>query len=151
LSQGGFYPCRTRVLLRRDYSQKSAPPLLRLLRSRSTSNANVSRRHNDKLAGRQLVRVFLQRLIQVLSLGLQLGPRKPEKQDARVRKPLVKDQLSEIAVSNDEDPLLLSGNRQDVLIRQTMRVISGDGRNVVAKASKMVDKASTHDLLKIVR
>jgi hypothetical protein len=136
------------ALLRRDYPQKSAPPLLRLLGARSTGNTNVSRRHNDELAGRQLVRVLLHRLIQVLNLGLQLGPRKPEKQDARVRKALVENQLSEIAVGNDEDPLLLSGNRQHVLIRKTWRIIAGDGWNVVAEVSEVVDKAKVSALIK---
>jgi hypothetical protein len=66
-----------------------------------------------------------------------MGPRKPEKQHAGVGKTLVEDQLTEIAIGNDQDALLLPGNRQDVLICQTVRVISGDGSNVVAKGSKV--------------
>jgi hypothetical protein len=54
----------------------------------STGNANVSRRHNDELPGRQLLSVLLQRLIQVLDLGLQRGARKSEKQHAGVRVPV---------------------------------------------------------------
>ena len=41
-----------------------------------------------------------------------------------MRKALVENQLAEIAIGNDEDPLLLPCNRQHVLIRQAMRVIS---------------------------
>jgi hypothetical protein len=50
-----------------------------LLGLRSTRNPNVARRHNQELTGRQLVRVLFQRLIQMLNLGLQLDPWKPEK------------------------------------------------------------------------
>jgi hypothetical protein len=118
------------------------------LRPRSARNSNIARRHNDEFAGRQLVSVVLQRLIQMLYLRLQLGPGKPEKQDAGVGKALVKDQLTEIAVGNDEDPLLLPGNRQHVLIGKTGRVVSRDGRDVVIVASKVVDKAKIGALVK---
>jgi hypothetical protein len=108
----------------------------------------VSWRHNDKLASRQLVSVFLQRFIQVLDLRLQLGPGKPEEQNAGVGKTLVENQLAEIAVGNDQNPLLLPGDRQHVLIRQAMRVISRNRRNVMAEASKVVDKAKVSALIK---
>ena len=113
----------------------------RLSKPRSACNPNVARRHNEEFSGRQLVSVILQCLIQMLDLGLQLGPGKPEKQDAGLRHSLIEDQLAEIAVGNDQDPLLSPGNRQDVLIRKAMRVIPGDGCNVVAEGSKVVDKA----------
>ena len=71
------------------------------MRPSSTGNANVARRHHDKLAGRQLISVSLQRLIQVFDLRLQLGPRKPEKHHAGVRKAMVENQLAEIPISND--------------------------------------------------
>jgi hypothetical protein len=103
----------------------------------STGNANVSRRHNDELPGRKLLSVFLQRLIQVLDLGLQRGARKSEKHDAGVLKSLMEDQLAEIAVSNDQDPLLLPCELKNVLIRKTRRVVAGDSGNVVAEASKV--------------
>jgi hypothetical protein len=89
-----------------------------------TGNPNVPWRDNDKPAGPQLVSVFLQRFIEVFGLRLQLGPGHPKKQHARVCKALIENQLSEIAIGNDEDPLLLTGNRQDVLIRKAVRVIS---------------------------
>lgn len=62
-------------------------------------------------------------------------------------KALVKDQLTEIPVGNDEDPLLLPGNRQHVLIRKAMRVIAGDGCDVVTVASKVLDKAKVGALI----
>ena len=115
---------------------------------RSTGNPNAPRRHNDKLAGRHLVRVYLQRLIQVLDLRLQLGPWKPEKQHAGMGKALIEDQFAEIAVRNDEDPLLLAGNCQHVLIRQAVRVVARYGGNVVAEVTKVVDKTEISALIK---
>ena len=124
------------------------PPLLRLLGATSTGNPNVARCHNDELPGRQLLSVFLQRLIQVLDLGLQRGARKSEKQHAGVGKTLVEDQLAEIPVRNDEDPLLPPGNRQDILIGKTMRVIARDSGNVMAEASKVGDQSKVSALIK---
>jgi hypothetical protein len=108
----------------------------------------VAWRHNDELPGRQLLSVLLQRLIQVLNLGLELCPGKPEKQDAGVSKPLMENQLAEIAVSNDQDPMLLPCELKNVLIRQSMRVIAGDSRNIMAKASKMGDQSKVSALIK---
>jgi len=105
-------------------------------------------RHNDELAGRQIIRMVLQYLIQMLNFGLQLGPRKPEEQHTGVGKALVEDQLAEIAVGNDENTLLLPGNRQDILIRKTMRVVARNGRNIVVEASKVVDEAKIGALIK---
>src|SRR5689334_16622167 len=70
----------------------------------SPGNAYIARRHDNEFSGRQLVRALLQRLIEMLDLRLQLGPGKPEKQDAGVRKALVKNQLAEIAIGYDQDP-----------------------------------------------
>jgi hypothetical protein len=74
--------------------------------------------YDYELAGREVDSVFLQRLIQMFDLRLQLGSGKPEKQDAGVGKALVEDQLAEIAVGNDQNSLLLPGDRQEVLIRK---------------------------------
>jgi hypothetical protein len=93
----------------------------------TTGNANVARRYDHELTGRKGIGVFLQRLIQVLNLGLQLGLGKPEEQDADVGQSLVEDQLAEIAIGNDQNPLLLPGDRQDILIGKTGRVVSRDG------------------------
>lgn len=92
--------------------------------------------------------MILERLIQVLNFSLQLGPRKPKKQHARVGKPLVENQLAEIAVRNDEDPLLPLGNRQHVLIRQAVRIVARDGCNIVAEASKVGNEAKIGALIK---
>jgi hypothetical protein len=61
----------------------------------------LAERNDHKLPGRQLVTALLQRFIQMFDLGLQLGPGKPEKQDAGVGKALMEYQLAEIAIGND--------------------------------------------------
>jgi hypothetical protein len=65
------------------------------LGARSTGNPNIPRRHNDEFTGGKLVTMLLQRFIQMFALGLQLGPGKPEEQDAGVSKPLMENQLAE--------------------------------------------------------
>ena len=81
--------------------------------------------------------MILKRAIQMFDFGLQLGPRKPEKQHASVGKALIEDQLAEIPVGNNQCSLLLAGDRKDILVGKTMGVVSGDGRNVVAEISKV--------------
>jgi hypothetical protein len=63
----------------------------------------------------------------MLDLGLHLGPGKPEKQDAGVCKALIEDQLAEIPVGNNQNSLLLPGDRKDILVGKTMGVVSGVG------------------------
>jgi hypothetical protein len=91
--------------------------------------------------------MLLKHGVEVVDLSLQALSGKPEKQDAGVGKALVKDQLTEIPVGNDEDPLLLPGNRQHVLISKAMRVVSRDGRDVVTVASKVLDKTKVGALI----
>ena len=90
---------------------------------RSTCNADVARRHNDELAGRQFISVLPQRLIQMFDFGLQLGPRKPEKQHASVGEALIENQLAEIPVGNNQNSLFLAGDRKDILVGKTMGVV----------------------------
>jgi hypothetical protein len=52
----------------------------------------------------------------MFDFGLQLGPRKPEKQHASVGKALIEDQLAEIPVGNNQCSLLLAGDRKDILV-----------------------------------
>jgi hypothetical protein len=104
-------------------------------------------RYDHELTSRQLVGVILQCLIQVVDLCLQALSGKPEKQDAGVGKALVENQLTEIAIGNDEDPPFLPGNRQHVLIRKAMRVVSRNGRDVVTVVSKVLDKAKVGALI----
>jgi hypothetical protein len=77
----------------------------------ASRNANVPRRHNHEFAGHELITMLLQRLIQMLDLGLRLFPRKPEEQHAGVGKALVENQLAEIAVGNDEVSSIIAVSR----------------------------------------
>jgi hypothetical protein len=84
----------------------------------------------------------------MLNFDFQLFPRKPEEQHAGVGKALVEDQLAEIAVGNQQNPLFLLGDRQNILIWKTMRVVSRDSRHVVAEVLKVVDETKICALIK---
>jgi len=71
--------------------------------------------------------------IELLDLGLQGSAGKPEEDDAGVDEALLKDEFAEIAVGNDQHPLLLPGNCQDILIRKTVWVVKGDSLNVMSE------------------
>jgi hypothetical protein len=45
----------------------------------------------------------------------------------------MEDQLAEIAISDDQNPLLARCNRQDVIIRKTRRVIARDRGHVMPR------------------
>jgi hypothetical protein len=104
--------------------------------ARSTGNANVAGSTTTNFAAANSSGMFPRCLIQVLDLHLQLGIRKPEEQNPSVSKALMEDQLFEIAISNDENPLLAQCNSEDVIIRKTKRVIARDRGHVGAEASK---------------
>jgi hypothetical protein len=94
------------------------------LRPRSAGNPDIARRHNDEFPGRQVISMVLECLIQMFDFLLHLGPGKPEEQNASVGKPLIENQLAEIPVGNDEDPLLLPREIENSLIRKTRRVVA---------------------------
>ncbi|HJU16054.1 MAG TPA: hypothetical protein VJ770_06260 [Stellaceae bacterium] len=95
--------------------------------ARTTSNADLAGVHNQELAGCKLVRVLFQHGIEVFDFGLQGGSGKPEENDADMGKPLVENQLAEIAVGNQQNPLLFPGDGKDILISKPGRVVAGDG------------------------
>jgi hypothetical protein len=49
--------------------------------------------------------------------------------------------LAEIAVSNNENPLLSPGNCKDVLIGKTRGKVSRDGLNVVSEVDEVRNKS----------
>ena len=81
--------------------------------------------------------MFLKHGIEVFNFGLQGRSRKPKEHDTSMSKCLVKDQLAEIPVSNDQHTRLLPGDGQDILIGKTRRIIARDSGNVVAKLTKV--------------
>ena len=60
----------------------------------------------------------------------------------------MKDQLAEIPVSNDQNPRLLPGNGQDILISKTRRILARDGHNIMAEVAKVRNKAKVGALIK---
>jgi hypothetical protein len=117
------------------------------LGARPTGNPNIPRRHNDEFTGGKLVAMLLQRFIQVVDLGLQLGPGNPEEQDAGVSKPLMEKQLAEIAIGNDQNPLLLPRELENILISKPRRIVARDRGNIMAEASKMGDQSKISALV----
>jgi hypothetical protein len=63
--------------------------------------------------------VFLKYGIEVFNFGLQGSSWKPKENDSSMGKFLVKDQLAEIPVSDDQNTLLFPGDYQDILIGKT--------------------------------
>jgi hypothetical protein len=57
--------------------------------------------------------------------------RAAKKDDAGVRKALLEDEFTKIAVSNHQNTLLSACDSKDVLIGEAMRVVSGNGRHIV--------------------
>jgi hypothetical protein len=88
---------------------------------------NLARAHHQELAAGKFSGVFMECLVEVLDLGVQGGPRQPEEEDAGMGEALVENQLPEIAIGNDQDPLLLPGDRKHVLIGKAGREIAGNG------------------------
>jgi hypothetical protein len=81
--------------------------------------------------------VILQYGIEVFDFGLKAGSGESKEKNAGVREALVKDQFAEIPVSNEQNTLLVPGDCQDILIGRAMRVVARDGRNVMAKLTKV--------------
>ena len=117
------------------------------LRAGMAGNPDLTRSDDQKLTAGELVSVIFEGGIEVIDLGLKIGTGKPEKQNARVRVTLVKDQLAKIPIGNDENASLLPGKREDVLIRKAMRVVAGDGRNVMTEKAQVGDEAKVGALI----
>jgi hypothetical protein len=79
--------------------------------------------------------------IEVFDLGLQAGSRETEENDAGVSESLLEDQFAEIAVGDDQDPLLFAGDFKDILVGETVREIPRDCLNVVSEILEVRDKS----------
>jgi len=100
---------------------------------RTTGNPNLAGAYDQEFAASKLVSVLLQHGIELFDLGLQRSAWEPKEDDAGMGEALVEDQLAEIAIGNDKDALLSASNSKNILIGKAMRVIAGDGRDVVAE------------------
>ena len=86
--------------------------------------------------------------IELFNLGLQGSARKPEEDDAGVGEALLKDELAEIAVGNDQNPSLLPGDCQNILIGKTVWVVTGDGLNVMSERLQVGNQSEISALVK---
>src|SRR2546427_5320428 len=107
------------------------------LGTRMICNANPAGSHHQELAAFEFVRVFLKHGIEVFNFGLQGRSWKPKENDPGMGKFLVKDQLAEIPVSDDQHTLFFPCDCQDILIRQTRRIMTRNSGNVMAKVTKV--------------
>jgi hypothetical protein len=62
--------------------------------------------------------VILQHGIEVFNFGLKAGSGKPKENDAGMEESLMKDQLTEVAVRDQQNALLVSSDCQDIRIRR---------------------------------
>jgi hypothetical protein len=112
-----------------------------------TGNPNLAGGHDYEFAILKLIRMFLQHGVEMFDFGLQVSTWESKENDPGVQESLVEDQLAEVAVSNEQNALLVPGYCQDILISKTGRVLAGDSRNVVAKLTKVRDKAEISALV----
>jgi hypothetical protein len=99
----------------------------------ASRNANLAWGHHQEFAELKIVGVFTERGIEMFDLGLQAGSRETEENDAGVSESLLEDKFAEIAVGDDQDPLLFAGDFKDILIGKTVRIVAGDCFDVVSE------------------
>ena len=113
-----------------------------------TGYANPAGGDDKKRAALKRFSALMECPIELVNLGLQGSARKPEEDDAGVGEALLKDQLAEIAVGNDQNPLLLPGNCQDILIGKTVGVVTGDSLNVMSERLHVGNQSEVSALVK---
>ena len=91
--------------------------------------------------------MFIQRPVELFDFGLQGSAWKPKEDDAGVGEALLEDQLAEIAVCNDENPLLVPGDGKHILIGKPVGVVAGDGANVMSKRLQVRDQSEVSALV----
>ncbi len=117
------------------------------LGTRTTCNANPARSHYQELAALNFIRVFLKHGIEVCNFGVQGSSWKSEENDSGMGTFLVKDQLAEIPVSDDQHAFLFPRDGQDILIGKTRRIIARDGLHVMAELEKVRNKSKVGALV----
>ena len=93
--------------------------------------------------------MFTKYPIKLVDLGLQRGAGKPEEDDAGVGEALLVDQLAKISVGNEENPLRLPGDCQDIFIGKAMWVIPRDGLNVMSERLQVGNQSEVSALVEI--
>jgi hypothetical protein len=84
----------------------------------------------------------------VVNLGLKVGSWKSKEDDAGVGESLVENQFAKIAVGDHQNPLLLPGDGQDILIGKSRWIVARDGLSVMAKLAKVGNQPEVGALVK---
>ena len=87
-----------------------------------TGNTGLAGGHDKELAAGKRLGVALQHGGEAVELGGQGRPRQPEEQDAGVGEALVEDQLAGVSVGHHQDLPLPTGEGQDILVSEAVRV-----------------------------
>lgn len=77
--------------------------------------------------------MFVQHRVEAIDLGLETGSRRAKKDDTGMNKFFLENQLTEIAVSNNQNPPFFTSEPQNILISKTVRIITGDCLNVMTQ------------------
>jgi len=112
-----------------------------------TSNPNPAGSHYQKCTAFECGSVLLKHGMKVFDFGLQGGSWKPKENDSGMGKFLVKNQLADVPISDDEHTCRFPRDGQDLLIRKARRIMARDGLNVMAKAAKVGNQSKVSALV----
>lgn len=94
-----------------------------------------------------MISVFVQHGIKASDLCLKTGARQPKKDDTGMSKLLLENQLTEIAVGNDQNSPFVTSDFKDILISKAMGIISGDCLNVMTQIGQVKNKSEVGALV----
>jgi hypothetical protein len=114
---------------------------------RTASNANPAGTDHHKRTTPKRLSVFIQRPVELFDFGWQGSTWQPKEDDAGVGEALLENQLAEIAVGNDENALLVSGDGKHIFIGKPMGVVAGDGTHVMSKRLQVRDESEVSALV----
>ena len=114
---------------------------------RTASDTNPAGTDYHKCTGLKRLSIFIQRPVKLFNFGLQGSAWKPKEDDPGVGKALLEYELAEVAVCNDENPLLVSGDGKYIFIGKPVRIVAGDGANVMAERLQVRDESEVSALV----
>src|SRR5947209_1582629 len=115
---------------------------------RMTCNPDSSGGHDQEFSPLKVLCVFSKHGIEVFHLRLQGSSGKPKENDAWVGKCLVKDQLAEIPVSDNQHAPLFPCDGQDIFIGKTVRILTRDSGHVIFTLTKVGNQSKVGALVK---
>jgi hypothetical protein len=127
---------------------KKARGMENTLGMRTTGNTNPARTHHEKRTVLKRFSMFIQHPIELFDFGWQGSAWKPKEDNAGVGKAVLENQLAEIAVCHNENPLLVQGNGKHIFIGKPVGVVARDRGNVMAKRPKVSHQSEVRALVK---